>query len=160
MSLQEHQLSATELSSRVVKLLRRAGYTTIESVNDLTDEQLRLIRGIGRPSVIEIREECAFARDLPPPSQIASNPFTPESIVDPSQKENAERDARKAIERARQTFRVGDAVYLKSGSQKMTVENVAGDNISVVWMAYDTHIMQRDILPSAVLSRGRAYVPG
>lgn len=56
------------------------------------------------------------------------------------------------------TFLIGDAVYLLSGSQKMVVEKILDDGrVGVVWMVFETAEMRRDILPVAVLAKGRQY---
>jgi len=48
-------------------------------------------------------------------------------------------------------FTQGDVVLLKSGGVKMTVEQIAGDEISCVW--FEGNKAQREIFPAAVLKK-------
>lgn len=41
-------------------------------------------------------------------------------------------------------FAIGDAVYLKSGSCRMTVEAVSADNVRCVWQNYETKAIMRE----------------
>lgn len=49
---------------------------------------------------------------------------------------------------------VGDEVYLKSGSQRLTVESVdlEAQTIGVVWMKFAEHELRRDVLPIATVN--------
>lgn len=55
---------------------------------------------------------------------------------------------------------IGDEVYLRSGSQRMTIERLCETTdahgvmtpcAGVVWMKYEEHEIRRDVLPIAVL---------
>ena len=52
-------------------------------------------------------------------------------------------------------FEVGDLVYLKSGSQKMVVNDTtsftARDEVGVMWMHFDTQTLRDGVIPAAAL---------
>lgn len=52
---------------------------------------------------------------------------------------------------------VGDTVYLKSGSQRMVIEEITDGVAKVVWMIFDAAEIRRDAFPVAVLKGMREY---
>lgn len=47
----------------------------------------------------------------------------------------------------------GDTVYLKSGSQCMSIEKITGEGVHVVWSVFDTKALARAVLPAHVLKK-------
>lgn len=48
-------------------------------------------------------------------------------------------------------FEVGDEVFLKSGGERMTVEEIDGDSISCVW--FKNKVVERNCFPAATLKK-------
>jgi uncharacterized protein YodC (DUF2158 family) len=66
---------------------------------------------------------------------------------------NAEHNDSNHEEAAAMAFEPGDVVYLKSGSQALTIVVVDEDNIECVWIS-DSGEFFRETIPSIALTKG------